>query len=99
MLSVESASLDGEGRSVDLAAAEALDDHIRVLLPLNLPHDRDEPEMPQGDTITELLAVLPKDLDEPLVRGLVKASSQGEAAVTKALGDRLAEVLTLDAER
>jgi hypothetical protein len=98
VLNVEAASLDGEGRPVDAAAAEAFDDHIRVLLPLNLPHTDDEPGAPLGDTISELLAVLPKDLDEPLVRGLVEASSQGEAAVTTALGDRLAEVLTLEAE-
>jgi hypothetical protein len=99
VLNVEAASLDGEGRPVDAAAAEALDDHIRVLLPLNLPHTEDEQEGPRRDTISELLAALPKDLDEPLLRSLVEASSQSEAAVTRALGDRLAEVLTLEAER
>jgi hypothetical protein len=98
VLNVEAASLDGEGWPVDAAAAEALDDHIRVLLPLNLPHTEDEQGSPRGDTISELLAALPKYLDEPLVRSLVEASSHGEAAVTKALGDRLAEVLTLEAE-
>jgi hypothetical protein len=98
VLNVEAASLDGEGKPIDAAAAEALDDHIRVLLPLNLPHTEDEQGPPQGDTISELLDDLPKDLDEPLVRSLVAASSQGEAAVTKALGDRIGEVMTLEAE-
>jgi hypothetical protein len=99
VLSVEALSLDGEARPVDTTAAEAMDDHIRVLLPLNLPYREEEQgKTPRHDTISELLAGLPKGLDEPLVRGLVEASSQGEAAVTKALGDRLADALRLEAE-
>lgn len=60
VLSVEAVPLDGEGRPVNLAAIEALDDYIRVLLPLDLPHREDEPGVSQGDTIGELLAALPK---------------------------------------
>jgi hypothetical protein len=64
-----------------------------------LPYPEEEQgKTPRHDTISELLADLPRGLDEPLVRGLVEASSQGEAAVTKALGVRLADALRLEPE-
>ena len=96
VLNVEAVQLDGDGRPVDLAATEALDDYIRVLLPLDLPHNEDESGMLQGDAIGELLATLPTSLDQPLVKSLVDASLQGDDAVTAALGGRLTDVLTLD---
>ena len=98
VLSVEVLPLNDEGQPVDLAATDALDDYIRVLLPLDLLPKGDEPRPSQEDTIGELLAALPKDLDQRLVQSLISASLQGEEEVTTALGNRLAEVLTLDAE-
>jgi hypothetical protein len=76
--------------------AEALDDQIRMLLPLNLRTSKGEETSAKGDTIDELLAALPKGLDEELVRSVASASFQGEAAVTEALGRRLGQVLTMD---
>ena len=96
VLSVESISLDAEGMPVNAFAAEALDDQIRVLLPLELRADEGEDTLAKGDTISELLAALPKNLDEELVRSLASASLHGELAVTEALGRRLGKALTLD---
>jgi hypothetical protein len=98
VLSVESVSLDAKAMPVNASEAEALDDQIRVLLPLDLRPPEDEEISGKGDTIDELLAALPKGLDEELIRNIVSASLQGDAAVTVALGRRLGEVLTLDDE-
>lgn len=96
VLSVGSISLDANDKPVNAVAAEALDDQIRVLLPLDVrPNEREETSA-NGDTVSELLATLPKSLDEELVRGLAAASLNGEMAVTEALGHRLGEVLTLE---
>ena len=96
VLSVESISLNAEGIPINAVVAEALDDQIRVLLPLELRADEGEAPLSKGDTISELLAALPKNLDEELVRSLASASLHGESAVTEALGRRLGEALTLD---
>ena len=98
VLSVESISLDAENMPVNAVAAEALDDQIRVLLPLDLRPDEGEESSTNGDTVSELLAALPKNLDEELVRSIATASLQGETAVTEALGRRLGEVLTLEGD-
>jgi hypothetical protein len=98
VLSVEAATLDGEGRPLNEAAAEVFDDQIRVLLPLNLAQDDNSTGALKSDTIGELLGALPAGLDASLVDAVVAASSRGDTAVTKALGDRLTEVLTLDEE-
>jgi hypothetical protein len=95
VLTIEHAALDGAGQPVGDAAAEILDDHIRVLLPLDLRGD-DAGEALQGDPIAELLSVLPKAVDSELVRAITEASMNGEEAVTKALGTRLEEVLSED---
>lgn len=96
VLSIEDASLDSDGNPVNDAAAEALDDHIRVLLPLNLWHDEDAVDVGDGDTVAELRSALPKTLDAELVNALVAASVNGEDAVTLALGTRLDEVLNVE---
>lgn len=95
VLSVESASLDADGRPINVTVAEALDDQIRVLLPLDLGWDEADERTLKSDTMTELLATLPNTLDRELVDRLVEASVHGEEAVTQALGTRLGEVLTL----
>jgi hypothetical protein len=93
VLSIEHASLDGEGRPTSEAAGEALDDHIRVLLPLDIRAD-DAAEALEGDPIGELLSALPNTLDKELVLAIADASLNGEDAVTQALGRRLEDVLS-----
>lgn len=93
VLTIEHAALDGAGQPIGDAAAETLDDHIRVLLPLDLRGD-DAGEALEGDPIAELLSALPKTIDSELVRAVTDASMNGEEAVTKALGTRLEEVLS-----
>ena len=96
VLSVESISLDADDKPVNTVAAEALDDQIRVLLPLDVRPNEGEETSANGDTVGELLAALPKSLDKELVRSLATASLLGETAVTEALGRRLGEVLALE---
>lgn len=96
VLTIEEAALDEEGRPTSAIAGEAFDDHIRVLLPLDVRTDDETQNEGRGDPIGELLAALPAKLDSGLVLGLTKASAMGEDAVTKALGKRLAQVLILD---
>ncbi len=96
VLSVESVSLDADAMPVSALEAEALDDQIRVLLPLDLRPAEGEEISGKGDAIDELLAALPEGRNEELIRSVVSASLQGDAAVTKALGRLLGKVLTLD---
>jgi hypothetical protein len=79
------------------AAGEALDDHIRMLLPLDLRAD-DTADALESDPVGELLSVLPQTLDSRLVRSISQASISGEDAVTLALGKRLEEVLSEEAQ-
>jgi hypothetical protein len=96
VLSIEDAALEPDGTPSSKAAREALDDQIRLLLPLDLQQDAvAEPSL--ADPIAELLAALPDGLDKDLLSGLAAASVRGEAAVTRALGKRVGEVLDLKA--
>jgi hypothetical protein len=97
VLTIEHASLDGRGRPSSDAAGEALDDHIRVLLPLDLRAD-DTADALESDPVGELLSALPQTLDSQLVRSISQASISGEDAVTLALGKRLEEVLSEEAQ-
>jgi hypothetical protein len=92
VLNIEHASLDGDGRPTNEVTAEALDDHIRVLLPLDLRTD-DAAEAIEADPVGELLSALPKTLDNKLVSAIAEASLNGEDAVSLALGKRLEDVL------
>lgn len=97
VLTVEQASLDGEGRPTSDIAAEALDDPIRVLLPLDLRAE-DAAEAGEGNPVGELLAALPAALDKELVRAIAEASVSGEDAVKLALGKRLEDVLSEESQ-
>jgi hypothetical protein len=97
VLSIESATLGADGRPSSAEAAETLDDHIRLLLPLDLQLDDAVDAGGTMDPIAELLAALPAGLDQELLSGLAAASTRGEAAVTRALGKRLGEALALEA--
>jgi hypothetical protein len=83
--------------SLSDAAGEALDDHIRVLLPWDLRAD-DTADALESDPVGELLSALPQNLDSQLVRSISQASISGEDAVTLALGKRLEEVLSEEAQ-
>jgi hypothetical protein len=95
VLTIEHAALDGEGRPISDSAAELLDDHIRVLLPLDI-RNGDAAEALESDPVGELLSSLPKSLDKVLVRAVAEASISGGDAVTRALGNRLEQVLQQD---
>ncbi len=95
VLIVEDAALEGDGLPVNDAAAEAMDDHIRVLLPLDL-RSEDAADVVEGDPLRELLSSLPKSLDNDLVHAIADASIKGEDAVKAALGKRLDEVLSYE---
>lgn len=86
VLNVESASFDTEGEPISDQAALALDDQIRILLPLTIAVD-DEPESEENrDPIAKLRGALSPNLDQTLVDALTEASKSGEDAVTTALG-------------
>lgn len=98
VLAVEEAALEPDGLPSNDAAREALDDHIRLLLPLEIQFGEGAEPSTTTDPIAELLAVLPVGIDQELLTGLAAASVRGEAAVTRALGKRVGEVLDLKAD-
>lgn len=97
VLIVETAALDDEGRPTDPAAAETLDDQIRLLLPLTLPFGADH-QQTEVDAIASLGAALPKTVDPDLSRAVIAASTRGEKAVTKALSEVLSRALIVAEE-
>jgi hypothetical protein len=96
VLSIESAALQPDGQSVDAAARQAFDDHIRLLLPLDLLTDEAAVATAPSDPIAALLAALPAKVDDALWTCITEASARGESAVTRALGKRLGEVLKVE---
>jgi hypothetical protein len=98
VLTIETATLKADGTPSSNEAKEALDDHIRLLLPLDLRVDEAAGDVAPRDPIMELMATLPPTLDQALLRGVAEASARGEDAVTKALGKRLGDVLTVEAQ-
>jgi hypothetical protein len=98
VLTIETAALEADGQPSSDAAKEALDDHIRLLLPLDLQVNDDVEDIAPSDPILELMATLPPTLDQALLSGVADASARGEGAVTRVLGKRLGEVLTVAAQ-
>lgn len=94
VLNVEHADLDDDGRPSDDTAAEALDDQIRLLLPLTLPVPTDK-SPDSVDAVVSLTAALPSSLDPQLSAAVIAASPRGDRAVTKALSEVLVRALTL----
>lgn len=94
VLTVEKAALDEKGSPVDLAAAEEFDDHIRLLLPLDLPPEGDQSGS-TVDAISTLSAALPKTLDADFSAAIITASAQGEQAIKSALSRALTSSLRL----
>ena len=97
VLTVEAAALDEDGRPLNREAAEAFDDQIRLLLPLDLPTGGEQPET-TIDAIAALSAVLPKGLNADLATAIIAASTQGDQAVTSALSRILTDSLRLPGE-
>jgi hypothetical protein len=86
-------ALGDDGRPASSTEAEAMDDQIRVLLPLILPIGDVVPETGKIDAVGTLLKGLSDELDPVLVQALVDASSRGDEAVKRALGKRIDDVL------
>ena len=96
VLTIEGAALEPDGCPSGDEAREALDDHIRLLLPLDLLLEDGDPQTLVTDPIAELLAVLPPTLDQVLLSAIADASARGDDAVTRALGKRLGDVLMVE---
>lgn len=94
VLTVREASLNAQDEPTDAGEARALDDAIRVLLPLRMSDFGDEVEPEDGNVLKELREALPPNSDQQLVKDVLAASNQGANAVTRALGRRLASVLS-----
>lgn len=86
VLQVESVALDASGQPADEVAEAQLDDQIRVLLPLTLPPPTTGAYDGSGPAMEQLVKALDRDVDKQMVEALIAASSEGEEAVTKAIG-------------
>jgi hypothetical protein len=85
VLQVEGVKLDDKGKPVDDATQRQLDDRIRVLLPLTLPAPAVETVGGSGPVMDQLIHALPSNTDATLVGALIRASNDGEQAVTDAI--------------
>jgi hypothetical protein len=89
VLTVEALDLDARGMPATEAAANDLDDRLRVLLPLQIPDQGDA----VADPIGELERNLPSNIDRGAIEVLLAASARGQRAVSHTLGELLAEAL------
>lgn len=85
VLQVEGINLDDQGKPADNEAKRQLDDRIRLLLPLTLPLPVVEAQNGSGPAMDQLVRALPADTDAGLLNALIKASNDGEQAVTDAV--------------
>lgn len=88
-LTVEGLDLSAGGIPATEAAAGELDDRLRILLPLQVDDDSDR----VADPIGELEKALPENIDRRTTEVLLAASERGGAAVSRALGNLLADAL------
>jgi hypothetical protein len=93
VLTVPAIIIGADGRPSTSEIREEMDDQIRLLLPFDLRPDEVAPGETSLDAIGVLLSNLPDELDPVLVQSLTTASLLGDEAVTKALGQRLDDVL------
>jgi len=99
VLHVPAFSPDGDG-GIPPSQLEALEDHIRVLLPLKLPNDEREDQTGINEALDRLAAQLPEKTDAVLIHEVVLASLRGDGGVQSALGTRIDDVLgKLDSEK
>lgn len=85
VLQVEGVALDDDGKPVNAAAEQQLDDRIRVLLPLTLPAAIAETQDGSGPAMEQLIRALPAGTNKALLDAAIAASSDGEQAVTDAV--------------
>jgi hypothetical protein len=85
VLQVESVPLDDQGKPVDEAAKQQLEDRIRVLLPLTLPVAVADTQYGSGPAMEQLVRALPDGMNKPLVDAVIAASAGGEESVTDAV--------------
>lgn len=89
VLNVEGVRFNEDGEPENAGAVEALDDQIRLLLPLELNGAGNEPAPTSLNAMAMLAATLPADFDFDLLNKLVIASAVGEDAVETAIGAAL----------
>lgn len=85
VLQVENVVLDEHGKPVDDSAAQALDDSIRILLPLAIPISLTENAEGTSPAMEQLSRALPVGMEETLAAAVIAASAVGEQAVTEAV--------------
>lgn len=98
VLTVPSEALDATS-GIELDKNPDLDDHIRVLLPLELPDEEQVSADGLPSTLVLLTKELPESPDSVLLQDLIRGSYRGEQGVRAALGKRIDDVLgELDAQ-
>lgn len=83
----------GEDGGIPEVHAEALDDQIRILLPLELPAAPPDEALSILGALERLAAQLPEDTDPVLLHDVVQGSLRGNDGVQAALGVRINDVL------
>jgi hypothetical protein len=96
VLTVEDAALDDDAEPVDENALEALDDGIRVLLPLTLPSTPGTEGAHEGGALGRLRSALPSGVAPALLEAVLVASLLGEEAVTTAAAEAINHALVLE---
>ena len=96
VLYVEGLAIDAAGVPVDEQTKNLLEDRIRLLLPLNLPHPV-ALEGGDGPAVEQLIRSLTQDaVDQELLGALIEASKNGESAVTAAVAKEIGKALSLE---
>jgi len=95
VLYVESLALDVEGKPLDQRTMNLLEDRIRLLLPLEVPHPM-VLEGGSGPAMEQLIRSLTSvTVDPDFLGALIAASKDGELAVTDAIAKIIGKTLTL----
>jgi hypothetical protein len=94
VLYVEGLAIDAAGKPVDERARNLLEDRIRLLLPLDLPHPV-ALEGGSGPAVEQLLRSLTADVvNQELLTSLIEASKDGESAVTAVVAKEIGKALS-----
>jgi hypothetical protein len=96
VLYVEGLAIDVAGIPVDERSKNLLEDRIRLLLPLAIPHPV-ALEGGSGPAVEQLIRSLTPDaVDQGLLAALIEASKDGESAVTAAVAKEIGKALSLE---
>ena len=94
VLYVEGLAVDAAGKPVDEQARNLLEDRIRLLLPLDLPHPV-ALEGGSGPAVEQLIRSLTADVvNQELLTSLIEASKDGESAVTAVVAKEIGKALS-----